>query len=45
MVADALSRLSISSVTHVDDFKKELVCGVHRLARLGVRLVDTNAVV
>src|SRR5688572_1489441 len=42
VVADALSRLSMSSVSHVEDGKKELVCDVHRLARLGVRLVDSS---
>jgi len=32
----------MGSVTHVEDGKKELVCDVHRLARLGVHLVDFN---
>ena len=36
VVADALSRLSMGSVAHVEDEKKELVREVHRLARLGV---------
>ena len=40
IVADALIRLSIGSVAHVEDNKKELVCEVHHLDRLGVRLVD-----
>ena len=31
-VADALSRLSMGSVSHVEDGKKELVKDVHRLA-------------
>jgi len=32
----------MGSVTHVDDGKKELACDVHRLEKLGVRLVDSN---
>ena len=36
VVADALSRLSMGSVSHVEDGKKELVHDVHRLAHLGV---------
>ena len=42
VVADALSRFSMGSVSHVEDSKRELVKDVHRLAHLGVRLVDTN---
>ena len=42
VVADALSRLSMNSVTHIEEEKKELVKDVHRLARLGVRLVDSS---
>ncbi|XP_027767790.1 uncharacterized protein LOC114074070 [Solanum pennellii] len=38
VVADALSRLSMGSVSHVDEAKRGLVKEVHRLARLGVRL-------
>jgi len=41
VVADALSRVSMVSVTHIEDKRKELVCDVHRLARLGVQLVDS----
>ena len=41
VVDDALSRLSMNSVSHVEDEKK-LVRDVHRLARLGVRLVDSS---
>ena len=41
-MADALSRLSMNSVSHVEDEKKELVRDVPRLARLGVRLVDSS---
>ena len=39
VVADALSRMIMGSTAHVDDEKKELVNDMHRLARLGVRLV------
>ncbi|KAH0773702.1 hypothetical protein KY290_010839 [Solanum tuberosum] len=42
MVAYALSRMSMGSVAHVEDEKKELVHDVHRLARLGVQLVDST---
>ena len=38
VVADALSRVSRGSVSHVVEGKKELARDVHRLARLGVRL-------
>ena len=38
VVADALRRVSMGSVAHVGDDKKELVKVVHRLARLGFRL-------
>ena len=41
VVADALSKLSIGSVSHIDDEKNDLVKEVHQLARLGVGLVDT----
>jgi len=40
MVDDALSRLSMSSVAHIEDGKKELVHDVHSLSLLGVHLVD-----
>ncbi|WMV08732.1 hypothetical protein MTR67_002117 [Solanum verrucosum] len=42
LVAASLSRLSMGSVSHIDDDKKELVRDVHRLARLGVQLVDST---
>ena len=42
VVADTLSRLSMGSVAHVEDSKKKLSQEVHQLARLGVRLVDTE---
>src|SRR5688572_8250990 len=41
VVANALSRMSMGSVAHVDEDKKELVKEVHRLARLGVKLLGT----
>ncbi|XP_069145885.1 uncharacterized mitochondrial protein AtMg00860-like [Solanum lycopersicum] len=43
VVADALIRMSMGSTAHVEDEKKELVKDVHRLARLGVRLVDSTS--
>ena len=42
VVADALSRLSMGSVVHVEEERKELVKDVHRLARLGVRLMSIS---
>ncbi|KAH0704841.1 hypothetical protein KY285_019119 [Solanum tuberosum] len=42
VVADALSRLSMGSVAHVEEENKELAKDVHRLARLGVCLTDTS---
>ena len=42
VVADALSRVSMGSVSHVVEGKKELARDVHRLARLGVRLFDST---
>ncbi|XP_049414673.1 uncharacterized protein LOC125877419 [Solanum stenotomum] len=41
-VADALSRLLMSSVAHIEDGKKELVHDFHRLSHMGVRLVDSE---
>ncbi|KAH0636085.1 hypothetical protein KY290_036497 [Solanum tuberosum] len=42
VVADALSRLSMGSVGHVEEERKELARDVHRLARLGVRLMSIS---
>ncbi|WMV54863.1 hypothetical protein MTR67_048248, partial [Solanum verrucosum] len=42
VVVDALSRLSMRSVAHIEDDKKELVRDVHRLARLRVQLVEST---
>ena len=40
-VADSLSRMTMYSVSHVEEEKKELVKDVHRFARLGVLLEDS----
>ncbi|WMV41113.1 hypothetical protein MTR67_034498 [Solanum verrucosum] len=47
VVADALSRVSMGSLAHVEEGSKELAKEVHRLAKLGVRLegVDSRGVV
>ncbi|XP_049405237.1 uncharacterized protein LOC125868684 [Solanum stenotomum] len=42
VVVDALGRLSIGSIAHFEKDKKELVKEVHKLARLGVRLIDST---
>ena len=42
VVADALSRLSMGSVAHVEEERKELVKDVHMLSRLGVRLMSIS---
>ncbi|WMV14358.1 hypothetical protein MTR67_007743 [Solanum verrucosum] len=42
MEADALSQLSMGTIAHVKDSKKELVRDVHRLTQLGDLLVDSN---
>ncbi|KAH0642176.1 hypothetical protein KY285_034832 [Solanum tuberosum] len=42
VVFDALSRLSMGSTAHFEEDKKELAKYVHRLARLGVRLMDST---
>ncbi|KAH0650287.1 hypothetical protein KY284_030199 [Solanum tuberosum] len=42
VVEDALSRLSMGSVAHVEEEIKELAKDVHRLARLGVRLMSIS---
>ena len=41
VVAYTLSRMTIGSVAHVEEAKKDLVKDVHRLATLGVRLEDS----
>ena len=40
VVANALSRLSMGCVSHVDEAKKDLLKYVHRLDRFAVRLED-----
>ena len=35
VVADALSRMTIGSVSHIDSAKKDLAREVHRLSRFG----------
>ena len=42
VVADALSILYMGSVAHVEEERKELVKDVHRLARLGFRLMSIS---
>ncbi|XP_049369927.1 uncharacterized protein LOC125834816 [Solanum verrucosum] len=42
VVVDALSRLSMGSTAHVEEGKKELAKEVHRLAHLGVHLLDSS---
>ena len=41
VVADAMNRIAMGSVSHVEKGKNELVKYVHRLARLCVRLEDS----
>ncbi|KAH0748340.1 hypothetical protein KY290_027572 [Solanum tuberosum] len=42
VVADAFSRLSMSSVAHVEEERRELAKDVHRLARLGFCLMSIS---
>ncbi|WMV54977.1 hypothetical protein MTR67_048362 [Solanum verrucosum] len=42
VVADSLSRLSIGGVAHVEEEREELSRDVHRIARLGVRLMSIS---
>ena len=42
VVADALSRLFMGSVAHVEEKRKELVKDFYRLARLGFRLMSIS---
>ena len=41
VVTDALSKFSMGSTTHIEEEKRELAKDVHRLSRLGVRLMDS----
>ncbi|WMV49641.1 hypothetical protein MTR67_043026 [Solanum verrucosum] len=40
VVADTLSKLSMNSVSHIEDDKKEIVCDLHMFVHLGVSLID-----
>ncbi|WMV18493.1 hypothetical protein MTR67_011878 [Solanum verrucosum] len=42
VVVDALSQLTMGSVSHIEEGKRELVQDVHRLTRLGVRLMNST---
>jgi len=42
IVGDALNMLSMGSVAHIEEERKELAKDVHQLARLGVCLTDTS---
>ena len=42
VVENALSHMTIGSVSHIDEAKKDLVRDVHRLSRLGVRIEDSS---
>ena len=42
VVEDAISRLSIGNVPHVEEQRKELVKYVHMLACLGVRFMSIS---
>ena len=42
VVADAISRLSMGSPVHVEEKKRELAKDLHRVALLGVRLMDST---
>ena len=41
VVTDALGRMTMGSVSHIEEAKKDLVNDVHSLARLGVVLEDS----
>ena len=41
MVVDALIRLSIGSITHVEEEKRELSKDIHRISIMGVKLMDS----
>lgn len=42
IIDDALSRLPVGSVAHVQDEKKQFISDVYGLAQLGVQLVDST---
>ena len=41
VVANALSGMTMGSISHIDEVKKDLVKDVHRLVKLGLRLDDS----
>ena len=41
MVADALSHMTMGSVSNIDEAKKDLEKDVYKLGRLGVKLEDS----
>ena len=41
VIGDALSHMTMGSVSPIEEAKKDLVKNVHRLARMGVRLEDS----
>ena len=41
MVADSLSRMTMGSMSHVEEIKKDLVKDVKRFSRMGVQLEDS----
>ena len=45
VVADSLRRLSMGSVAHVEEERKELIKDVHSLARLGIHLLAYQTMV
>ena len=42
IVADALNRLSMGSISHIEDSKKKMAQEIHHLSRLGVRFFDSS---
>ena len=42
MIVDALNRITMGSMSHIEETKKDLVKYVHRLAILGVTLEDST---
>ena len=42
VVADSLSGLTMASVSHIDEAKKDLVQDVYRISTLGVSLEDSS---
>ena len=41
VVVNALSRMTMGSVSHIDEAMKDLVKDVHKFSRLGVRFEDS----